>query len=31
MVGDSLLIIYEADWACAEEGIKNYLEAVGVQ
>ena len=26
MVGGSLLIIYEADWARAEEGIKNYLE-----
>jgi len=30
MVGGSLLIIYEADWARAEEGIKNYLE-VGVK
>ena len=26
MVGGSLLIIYEADWACAEEGIKRYSE-----
>jgi 1D-myo-inositol-tetrakisphosphate 5-kinase/inositol-polyphosphate multikinase len=26
MVGGSLLIIYEADWARAEEGIKGYLE-----
>ena len=26
MVGGSLLIIYEADWTRAEEGIKNYLE-----
>jgi 1D-myo-inositol-tetrakisphosphate 5-kinase/inositol-polyphosphate multikinase len=26
MVGGSLLIIYEADWARAEEGIKRYSE-----
>ena len=26
MVGGSLLVIYEADWARAEEGIKKYLE-----
>ncbi|KIM49710.1 hypothetical protein M413DRAFT_438862 [Hebeloma cylindrosporum] len=26
MVGGSLLIVYEADWERAEEGIKNYLE-----
>ena len=26
MVGGSLLIIYEADWARAEEGIKKYSE-----
>jgi len=26
MVGGSLLIVYEADWARAEEAIKNYLE-----
>jgi 1D-myo-inositol-tetrakisphosphate 5-kinase/inositol-polyphosphate multikinase len=27
MVGGTLLIIYEADWACAEEGgVKKYLE-----
>jgi len=29
MVGGSLLVIYEADWARAEEGIKKYLEEVG--
>jgi len=26
MVGGSLLIVYEADWARAEEGVKQYLE-----
>jgi 1D-myo-inositol-tetrakisphosphate 5-kinase/inositol-polyphosphate multikinase len=26
MVGGSLLVIYEADWACVEEGIEKYSE-----
>ena len=31
MVGGSLLIVYEADWDRAREGVKFWLESEGVE